>query len=393
MGVFIENEGRTFNEQQFIDYINNSNLYTTNYTGINALKNSDVFTGVNILAGDIAQSPFKAKQGYSADDHILYRLNKMPKTNQSHYMMMYAVITNLVLTGNAFVLLHKNPDGSLDHLEFVETGNVNVIQDMKTGEYKYDVTMPYGSIQYKCKADDILHFRISTTDGWLGRSPLLALKEEVALQTNGLKVLNDFFARGVFAGGLLKLKQGAVDNNSKRQIKQDFEKANNSGGTIVLDDTQEYTPNQINTEVLKLIQANKFSTQQIAKVLGIPINRFGQELVNSSDAGQNDLYISSTIAMYEASICDEINMKLGTELELDLTKLMQDTTEDRIRRIAEGRVKSELANALTVNDAREYLGYDHIEGGDELLGTKEGNTNLNTKKEMDVEVNESELGD
>nr|UVY16239.1 MAG: portal protein [Bacteriophage sp.] len=393
MGVFIENEGRTFNEQQFIDYINTSNLYTTNYTGINALKNSDVFTGVNILAGDIAQSPFKAKKGYSVDDHILYRLNKMPKTNQSHYMMMYAVITNLILTGNAFVLLHKNPDGSLDHLEFVETGNVNVIQDMKTGEYKYDVTMTYGSIQYKCNADDILHFRLSTTDGWLGRSPLLALKEEVALQTNGLKVLNDFFARGVFAGGLLKLKQGAVDNNSKRQIKQDFEKANNGGGTIVLDETQEYTPNQINTEVLKLIQANKFSTQQIAKVLGIPVNRFGQELVNSSDAGQNDLYISSTIAMYEASICDELNMKLGTELELDLTKLMQDTREDRIRRIAEGRVKSDFANALTVNDAREYLGYDHIEGGEELLGKKEGNNNPNTKKEMDVDVNESEIGD
>ncbi len=54
----------------------------------------------------------------------------------------------------------------------------------------------------------------------------------------------------------------------------------------------------------------KFSTQQIAKVLGIPVSRFGQELVNSSDTGQNDIYIASTIAMYESSICDEIKPKI-----------------------------------------------------------------------------------
>src|SRR5699024_10186445 len=159
------------------------------------------------------------------------------------------------------------------------------------------------------------------------------------------------------------LLNGTVNNASKTQIRKDFEEVNGSGGTIVLDDSQEFTESKINTEVLKLIRANEFSTQQIAKVLGIPINRFGQELVNSSDTGQNDIYIASTIAMYESSICDELNLKLGLDLELDLSKLRQDTPEDRLRRIAEGRVKSEFAQALTINDARGYLGFDEIEGG------------------------------
>ena len=159
----------------------------------------------------------------------------------------------------------------------------------------------------------------------LGRSPLLSLNEEISLQTNGLKVLNNFFSKGVFSGGILKLLNGTVNNQTKAKIREDFEKVNGAGGTIVLDETQEFNENKINTEVLKLIQANKFSTQQIAKVLGIPINRFGQELVNSSDTSQNDIYIASTIAMYESSICDEINLKLGVELELDLSKLQSDT--------------------------------------------------------------------
>lgn len=389
MGLFINN-GNPVTEKQIIDIINTGTAYTTNFTGLKALTNSDIYTGVNIIAGDIAQSPFKPAATTSVDDSLLYLLNKEPKENQSHYTMMYAVVSNLILTGNAYVLLHRHNDGSVKELEFVETQQVNVIRDLVTGLYRYEVNMPYGNIMYKCDPRDILHFKLSTTDGWLGRSPLLSLNDEISLQTNGLKVLNNFFSKGVFSGGILKLLNGTVNNQTKAKIRDDFEKVNGAGGTIVLDETQEFNENKINTEVLKLIQANKFSTQQIAKVLGIPVNRFGQELVNSSDTGQNDIYIASTIAMYESSICDELNLKLGVELELDLSKLRQDTKEDRLRRIAEGRVKSEFAQALTVNDAREYLGFTEIEGGEALLGQK-SETSEN-KTEQEVNVNEEELG-
>ena len=389
MGLFI-NKDTPVTEQQFIDYINTGTVYSTNFTGLKALTNSDIYTGVNIIAGDIAQSPFKPVNNSSIDDNLLTLLNKEPKTNQSHYTMMYAVVSNLILTGNAYVLIHRNNDNSVKEFEFIETQQVNVIRDLATGEYRYEVNMPYGNIMYKCKPNDILHFKLSTTDGWLGRSPLLSLNEEISLQTNGLKVLNNFFSKGVFSGGILKLLNGTVNNQTKAKIREDFEKVNGAGGTIVLDETQEFNENKINTEVLKLIQANKFSTQQIAKVLGIPINRFGQELVNSSDTGQNYIYIASTIAMYESSICDEINLKLGVELELDLSKLRQDTKEDRLRRIAEGKVKSEFAQALTVNDAREYLGFTEIDGGDALLGqTPESTEN---KTEQEVDVNEEDFG-
>lgn len=390
MGLFINN-GNPVTEQQFIDYINTGTVYTTNFTGLKALTNSDIYTGVNIIAGDIAQSPFKPVETTTIDESLLHILNKEPKENQSHYTMMYAVVSNLILTGNAYVLIHRNNDDSVKELEFVETQQVNVIRDLATGLYRYEVNMPYGNIMYKCEPRDILHFKLSTTDGWLGRSPLLSLNDEISLQTNGLKVLNNFFSKGVFSGGILKLLNGTVNNQTKAKIRQDFETVNGAGGTIVLDETQDFTENKINTEVLKLIQANKFSTQQIAKVLGIPVSRFGQELVNSSDTSQNDIYIASTIAMYESSICDEINLKLGVELELDLSKLRQDTKEDRLRRIAEGKVKSEFAQALTVNDARTYLGFQEVDGGEQLLGQMKNNTQ-NTN-EQDVKVNDEEHGD
>lgn len=390
MGLFINN-GDPVTEQQFIDYINTGTVYTTNFTGLKALTNSDIYTGVNIIAGDIAQSPFKPVETATIDEDLLYLLNKEPKINQSHYTMMYAVVSNLILTGNAYVLIHRNNDDSVKELEFVETQQVNVIRDLATGLYRYEVNMPYGNIMYKCNPREILHFKVSTTDGWLGRSPLLSLNDEISLQTNGLKVLNNFFSKGVFSGGILKLLNGTVNNSAKKQIRDDFEAVNGNGGVVVIDDSQEFTDSKINTEVLKLIQTNKFTTQQIAKVLGIPVSRFGQELVNSSDTSQNDIYIASTITMYESSICDEINLKLGVELELDLSKLRQDTKDDRMRRIGEGRVKSDFAQALTVNDARGYLGFNEIEGGEALLGQTPETTE--NKTEQEVNFNEEEVGD
>ncbi|AXC33922.1 portal protein [Enterococcus phage vB_EfaS_LM99] len=369
MGVFVAPRSTT--KQNFIDFIESSDIYSTEITGEKALRNSDIFTGINIISGDLGQSKFRPTKNSEADEQFLKMINKRPNNKQSHYMFMYATVANLILSGNSYALIHRDKLGVVESLEFVKPEQVNVIQNVTTGEWSYDVTMDYGSIMYKCKPDDILHFRITTVDGFLGRSPLLSLKDEVAMQSNGSKILSKFFANGVFGGGILKLKGGYVDNETKAKIRQDFEKANggstNSNGVIVLDESTEFQEYKMNTDILKLIQGNKFSTQQIAKVLGIPLNRFGMELVNSTDSGANDIYIASTISQYERAICDEIEIKTGNELELDLTTLLNDTYEDRRKRVFEGKQNKELLKAIKTNEIRDYLGYADVEEGEELM--------------------------
>ncbi|UIE13761.1 portal (connector) protein [Enterococcus phage EFap02] len=372
MGVFVAPRSTT--KQNFIDFIESSDIYSTEITGEKALRNSDIFTGINIISGDLGQSSFRAVKDIPVDEEFLKMINKRPNEKQSHYMFMYATVANLILSGNSYALIHRDRMGSIESLEFVRPEQVNVIQNVNTGEWSYDVTMDYGSILYKCKPEDILHFRITTVDGFLGRSPLLSLKDEVAMQSNGSKILSKFFANGVFGGGILKLKGGYVDNETKAKIRQDFEKANggstNSNGVIVLDESTEFQEYKMNTDILKLIQGNKFSTQQIAKVLGIPLNRFGMELVNSTDSGANDIYIASTISQYERAICDEIEIKTGNTLELDLTTLLNDTYEDRRKRVFEGKSGKELLGAIQVNEIRDYLGYENLADGDKHIQVK-----------------------
>lgn len=386
MGVFVAPKANS--QQDFIDYIEGGDVTWTTLDPNTALKNSDIFTGVNIISGDIAKGMFRQAKDGNASADFIDMINRRPNQKQTRYIFLFATVANLILSGNSYALIHRDSKNKevINSLEFVRPDQVNVIQNGETGEWTYDVTMDYGSMMYKCKTEDILHFRVATTDGFLGRSALQSLQYEVQMQTNGTKILNKFFSNGVFGGGILKLKGAAVDQETKMKIRQEFEKANagttNSNGVLVLDETQEFQEYKMNTDILKMIQANKFSTQQIAKVLGIPLNRFGMELVNSTDTGQNDIYIASTIAQYETTICDEIAIKTGNQLELDLSSLLNDTIDDRRKRLFEGKGNKEVLKAITTNEVRDYYGYDAVEEGTELMQVE------NTEKEEYVNENE-----
>src|SRR5699024_907409 len=120
MGVFVAPRGNK--EADFINYIESDAIFMPEVTGIRALDNSDIFTGVNILGGDLGQSLFRPVPNESHDKELLHLLNKRPNKKQSHYMFMYATIASLILYGNSYALLHREnnrPDGKIVDIEFV----------------------------------------------------------------------------------------------------------------------------------------------------------------------------------------------------------------------------------------------------------------------------------
>lgn len=345
-----------------------------------ALKNSDIFTGINIIAGDIAQSGLIHQVGGRENKRVLEILSKNPTPTMSAYTFYYALIAQLIMYGNSYAIIHRNGDGIFTHLEYCQPQHVSMLRDTDTGAIAYDVIRDHAKGENEqILAKDMLHLKIGSLDGLLGRTPLASLKTEVSMLDSGNKLLASFFAKGIQAGGILKLKNGSVNNSIKREIKQSFEEVNagsaNANSVIVLDESQEFEQYTLNTDILKMIQSNEFSSKQIAKVLGIPLNRFGMELVNSTDEGANKIYISSTLAMYERVLCDELK-KLDIDLQLDFSALLYDAMDDRMKRLMDG--KSEGVNALTVDEVRAYYGYGEIGGdiGQTLYGVltkKDGN--------------------
>lgn len=363
---------------------------------IEHLKNSDIYTATNIISGDIAKCMIRERpDGIVSKPQIVNVLRTKPDTNLTSYGWLYAITMYTLLYGSAFAIIRRNGT-QVTKLQIVSPHTITILQDTESKELSYEYIDPDNQKKETIKGKDMLHFRLNSIDGISGRSPLKALVPEIDMQTSGTRLLGSYFKKGIFGGAILKLTKGSVNNDVKRQIKKDFESINsgtqNANSVLVLDSTQEYETFTVNTDLLKLIQSNTFSTKQIAKVFGIPLNRFGMELVNSQDGTQNSIYIASTLSGYARMICDELNLKLNIDVELDFASLLNDTLDERKKRMFEGTAKG--IEYLEPNEVRAYYGYPET---DESQFSRMTDSRVNVPRETNNQdeeaINNDENGD
>lgn len=343
------------------------------YVGVNAIRNSDIFTAIKILASDIATNPIMLKaNGIDVMDSNLYHLlNVQPNPFSTAFHFKFALIANMLLNGNSYARIKKLPNGQPYELEFLPVSTMTVKLTDNNIQYVYQ--SDNGS-QYTLKKEDVLHFKYFTADGLSGISPLLALKKEIAMIDAGNNTLLNFFKQGINSSGILEVKQANLNAEAKQNIRDKFEEANagdeNAQRTIIIDSTMKYTPIQVNTEVLQLVNNNVYSTKQIAKAFGIPLERFGMELVNTSSEAANLSYLQNTLSHYFAVFTSELNIKLlsypdniSKSFAFNTNAILQVSEEKLIELLT----KSVQGSMMTINEARKRLGLQPVDGGDTLI--------------------------
>lgn len=332
-------------------------------SGKSALLNSDIFTGVSILARDIASAEFKT------DDNYIYNLLNRRNTKTTSFnaqSLWISLISNALLNNNSYAQIVRN-NNLIEEIRFLNTSQVTVLESANGEKLGYKVMQKNGKT-IELNDDEMIHLKALSIDGKVGISPLYSLKPEISMLKNGNSLLNSFFKKGISTSGILKLSNGsALDADSKKKIREAFEQANsgsqNSGSVMVLDSTQEFKPFEVSYEILKMIQSNTYSTKQIAKTLGIPLSRFGMELVNSKDSDANDIYITSTLHSWSVQIQQELFNKLGVEVILDFSYLKG---ADKDTLLTELVRKNGGSGLLTINEARKALGLDATKDGEQI---------------------------
>lgn len=351
-------------DQAIIDIIAlDSNASLVSVSGETALLQSDIFNAVRIIASDIASADIKADKNSKIEDI----LNKQANGSTTAYNFMFTLIANTLLNGNGFAEIERDKNGLVTGLRNVKSNLVTILENEDGTELGYRVIGDNETRDINSK--DMIHLKAFTVnDGKKGISPLYSLKPELAMQKNGTNLLVNSFKRGITTNGILKLSKGRLNNESKKEIRESFEQANsgssNSGSVMVLDSEEDFKQLTVDTKVLEMIQNNKYSTQQIAKVFGIPLNRFGMELVNSSDVQANDLYVSSTLNAYVNMIVQELDSKLNTEIEISFATLLGASKDVLLLKLIE---EKQGEGVLTVNEVRAFYGLSAIKDGDEVF--------------------------
>ncbi|NQN65654.1 phage portal protein [Streptococcus suis] len=344
------------------DYISSvlSGNSSPSYVGISALKNSDVLTAVSIIAGDVARFPL-LKKGVDGeiveDEDVNYLLNVKSTKNATARDWKFAMVVNAILTGNSYSRILRDPlTGKVLQFEFYRPSET-VVKVTDDHEVIYTFTESQSEKEIKCHSEDVIHWKFFSHDTILGRSPLLSLKEEIALQDEGTKTLLKFFKDG-FSSGILKLKGSQLSGEARKKARMDFEKMREGsagGSPLVFDDTQEYSPLEIDTKVLQLISSNNFSTAQIAKVLRVPSYKLGVNSPNQSVAQLMDDYVSNDMPFYFDAITSELGLKILNSDDRRKYKIVFDTRS--VTGFSVDEVRNMVNNQLlTPNQGLEQLG-------------------------------------
>lgn len=360
--------------EPFLDaVISMTSTDNTTYTDIKALKNSDVFTAVKIIASDIASSPIELiedKMVMTSHD-LDYLLNVRPSEEVDGWHFRFALAVNMLLNGNSFAEIIRE-DSKIKSLRLLKNSSVTLLEN-DTNDLVYRISEETQKRDLSSK--DILHFRYFSQDGVVGISPLYSLKDELDIQDAGNKTLFNFFKRGINSNGVLKVNKADLDVEAKQSIRKKFEEANGSDNgdnairTIVLDETMDYKTLEINTEVLKLVNSTDWNTKQIAKVFGIPTDRLGVENQHSSTIQSNLMYLQNTLGHYLTVFTSELRKKLlrnkKQSFRFNTERLLETDPVNRL----ETTIKAVQGSLLTVNEGRQRLGLPQVEGGDRLFAS------------------------
>lgn len=364
MGFLIKDAQRNRSaDQAIIDIISlDSNSALVSITGETALLQSDIFTAVRIISSDVASADYEVKGNSMIED----LLNKKANNSTTAYNFMFALFANTLLNGNGFAEIERNKEGLITGIRNIKSNLVSVLESEDGKELGYRVIS--NNATRTIDAKDMIHLKAFSLDGKKGISPIYSLTPELSMQKNGANLLVNSFKRGITTNGILKLSKGRLNNESKKEIRESFEEANsgskNSGSVMILDDGETFEQLTVDTKVLDLIQNNKYSTQQIAKTFGIPLNRFGMELQNSSDIQANDLYVSSTLNAYAQMIAQELENKLGAQVEISFARLLGASKEALLLKLIENK---QGEGVLTVNEVRSFYGYEPVASGNEVF--------------------------
>ncbi|MGO3732061.1 MAG: phage portal protein [Vagococcus sp.] len=394
MALFKPLNQKITNGDPFLDHvISMTSTDNTTYSSIKALKNSDVFTAVKIIASDIASSPIEVLEDKMTTEHDLdYLLNVKPNQEVDGWHFKFSLAVNMLLNGNSYAEIIRSDKG-VSEIKLLPNSTVTLKQ--KSDDSLIYIVNETDKKERQLSSKDVLHFKYFSQDGLVGISPLHSLKDELDIQRAGNKTIFNFFSRGVNSNGILKVNKADLDVEAKQAIRKKFEEANGSSNgdnalrTIILDDTMDYKTLEVNTEILKLVNSNDWTTKQIAKAFGISTDRLGVENQHSSNVQSNLMYLQNTLGHYFMVFTSELKSKLlrnkKQNFKFNTERLLETDPVNRL----ETTIKAVQGSLLTVNEGRQKLGLPSMEGGDRLLASLnytylDNLENYQNRKENDI---------
>lgn len=321
-----------------------------------ALSNSDIFSTVNLLSGDLASSKLLAKS-----PRIQGMLDK-PNGMTNKHLFWKSVFLQLLISGEAFVYRWRNRNGIDLEWEYLRPSQVSTFELTDGSSLIYTVTFdePAKGVLEAIPQTDMLHFRLASRNGGkTGISPLQALSAELDVKQANTRLTLTALKQAIISPGVLTIKKGGLLNAKQKAARsRQFvtQQESSNYGPVVLDDLEEYKPLEIKSDISSLLSQTDWTSKQIAKVYGIPDSYLNGQGDQQSSLDQiKGMYLNS-LNRYMNVITSELSSKLNTTVTADLRPAVDPLGDEYAVKIA-NLVKNRALDANQAEHVLKQVGY------------------------------------
>jgi HK97 family phage portal protein len=338
-------------------------LFSDGYTSID--RNPEVNLCINIISNLVASMTIFLMENTENGDKrvknaLSNKIDRNPNNLTGRYNFIDSIIRELILTGNAIVLI-ENEGMSREGIPLLKN-LIPIPQNLviyQGNQVEYEIFIN----NKKVDKDNVLHFKIGTTTekSWLGNSFNDILNGLVENLTQAQKTKVHFY-KNPKPSLLLKI-DGNVEGMDKKEgrtkIAQKYLETTERGEPYVIPaDMLELTT--ITPQTLKDLAINEgisVDRSFLAKILGIPTFLIG---VGEFNEVEYNNFISTTILKFAKILEQELTEKLlyaeNLYFKFNIRSLMAYNASE-MRSTAESLIKLGIGNG---DEARIALGYEAI---------------------------------
>lgn len=356
------------------------------------MQNAVAYRCVNEIANAASRVKINLFRGsQEIDSHPLLDLLNNPSPNYGQVEFFQAVYAYLLISGNSYVLQNGPETGEPQELYPLRPDRIRIAPASKGNlptAYNYmlggKVVETY-QVDRKTGQSKIKHIKLfNPLDDYYGLSPIMAAsmdidqhnlsnKHNVALLQNGARPSGAVvFKPKDETGGDVQLTD-SQRNQILNDLNQRFQGPNNAGRPMLLEGDFDWKSMGMSPKDMDFTSLKNFSARDIALVYGVP-----SQLVGVPDSQTYSNLAEARLALYTETVLplmdriqsdmnEWLTPQFGDDLKLHYDIDSIPAMAEQRRRVFESVTSGVQNGILTRNEAREQLGYDTMDGADELL--------------------------
>jgi len=354
------------------------------------LKNAIVYRCVNEISKGASAVPFVIKAGDQIiEDHPLIDLLMRPNPLQSYSEFFNSLFGYVLLSGNAYILKTGSDTGAPKELHQLRPDRISIKGSGKPIPEKYDYLVN-GRVSNTYLVDqengfsELKHIKLwNPLDDYYGLSPMSAAAVEVDQFNMASKHNVNLLQNGARPSGAVIFKpqddSGFAVNLTESQRQQlltdlnnRFSGAGNAGRPMLLEGDFDWKEMGLSPKDMDFATLKHMSATDIALCFGVP-----SQLVGVPDSQTYANVAEARLALYEETIIPHLR-KIASDLNEWLVPLFDERLKlefdidaipalsERLKRTYENVTSAVREGIMTRNEARQELGLEPKDGGDDL---------------------------